>query len=51
LLSMLAKSCADQGIPCPAVPSELLALIRPQVKTLHDQWKQLPDGECLELDF
>ena len=51
LSTMLVKSCAEQGIPSPAVPSELLALMCAQVKPLHDQWKQLPDGECLELGF
>ena len=51
VLTMLGKTCADQGIAAPIINAEHLARIREQVEVLHRQWSQIPAGESLTLVF
>ena len=51
LFAMLAKTCEDNGCSMPPLTPEQLASIRDKVRTLHQQWDALPEGDTLELTF
>jgi hypothetical protein len=49
---MLRVASQSAGLPFPELPKmEILEDWRAQCALLTDEWKRLPEGDCLILDF
>lgn len=51
LLTQLAQTCIDTGIPTPEVTPHRIGQIRASIRDLHARWDQIAPGDSLALTF